>query len=221
MANLFNSSIGRKLSMALSALFLIIFLLQHLTINLLSVFSVDAFNSVSHFMGYNPFVQKILQPVLLFGVTYHFIMGFILEIKNKNARGKVPYFADNASANSSWFSRNMIWSGLFILGFLIFHMNDFWVHEMKVKYIYPEPENATRYYHEVVEMFKNPIRVGVYCLSFIFLGLHLAHGFQSAFQSVGMSHKKYTPCLKTSGKVYSIVVPALFIFIALYHHLVG
>ncbi len=213
----FGSSIGRKFAMALSALFLIIFLLQHLIINLTSVFSEETFNSLSHFMGTNPVVQFALQPVLIIGVIFHFVMGFILEIRNKNAR-EVKYAKNEGGANSSWMSRNMIWSGLFILFFLGFHFADFWIPEIIHKYIEVHPDDPNRYYAETVHMFENPIRVGIYTLSFVFLALHLKHGFQSAFQSMGARHSKYTPMIKKIGDAYSIVVPALYIFIAVYHH---
>ena len=111
-----STSIGRKVAMALSAFFLMFFLLQHLTINVLSVFSPEIFNEVSHFMGTNPLVQFVLQPVLIFAVVFHFIMGFILELRNKKANGK-SYAKNNGAANSTWMSRNMIWSGLTILAF--------------------------------------------------------------------------------------------------------
>lgn len=204
--------------MALSALFLLFFLLQHFLINFTSTFSEQIFNDLSHFMGTNPLVQFALQPVLMFGVAYHFLMGFVLEIKNRNARG-IAYAKNNGSANSSWMSRNMIWSGLFILFFLGFHFYDFWIPEISYKYIEMKPENPGRYYDEVVHMFKNPVRVGVYVLSFVFLALHLLHGFQSAFQSVGARHSKYTPIIQKLGRAYAILVPAGFIFIALFHHL--
>jgi len=204
--------------MALSALFLIIFLLQHFSINFTSVFSEDVFNELSHFMGTNPLVQFALQPVLMFGILYHFIMGFVLEAKNRASR-PVKYVANNGAANSSWMSRNMIYSGLFILFFLGFHFNDFWIPEMQYKYIEFKSEDPTRYYDELIHMFQNPIRVGVYVLSFIFLSLHLLHGFQSAFQSVGARSPKYTPLIEKLGKIYAIAIPAGFIFIALFHHL--
>ena len=100
MSGFFKSSIGRKVAMALSAFFLMFFLLQHLTINILSVFSADAFNEVSHFMGTNPLVQYVLQPILIFGVVFHFVMGFVLELKNKKANG-TKYAKNNGAANSS------------------------------------------------------------------------------------------------------------------------
>ncbi len=214
---LFSGSIGRKFAMALSALFLIIFLLQHFSINFTSVFSEETFNELSHFMGTNPLVQFVLQPVLMFGVAFHFIMGFVLEIKNRNSR-EVKYAMNNGAANSSWMSRNMIWSGLFILFFLGFHFYDFWIPEMNYKYIEMNPEDPNRYYDEVVHMFENPVRVIIYSLSFVFLALHLLHGFQSAFQSAGARHSKYTPTIQKIGKAYAILVPLGFIFIAVYHY---
>ncbi|MEP5611250.1 MAG: succinate dehydrogenase cytochrome b subunit [Cyclobacteriaceae bacterium] len=214
----FSSSIGRKYAMALSALFLIIFLLQHFTINVISTFSEETFNEISHFMGTNPLVQFALQPVLIFGVVFHFIMGFVLEIKNRNSR-EINYAVNKGSANSTWTSRNMIWSGLFILFFLGFHFYDFWIPEINYKYIEFKAEDPTRYYEEVVHMFANPIRVVIYVLSFVFLALHLQHGFQSAFQSIGARHDKYTPTIVKLGKIYAVGIPAGFIFIAIFHYL--
>lgn len=89
MAGLTQSTIGRKFLMALSAMFLLVFLLIHLSVNLLSIFSEDAFNTASHFMGYNPLIQFVMQPVLVAGVIFHFVMGFVLEMKNKNARPEI------------------------------------------------------------------------------------------------------------------------------------
>lgn len=205
--------------MAISALFLMIFLLQHLTINLTSTFSESTFNQLSHFMGTNPAVQFVLQPVLILGVIYHFVMGFILQIQNKKARGATGYVSYNGGANASWFSRNMILSGLVILCFLGLHFYDFWIPEMNYKYVAFEAPDAERYYGELVHKFEAPARVGIYVVSFILLGMHLAHGFQSAFQSVGARHPKYYPLIQKLGKGYAILVPAGFVFIALFHHL--
>ncbi|MGB1309421.1 MAG: succinate dehydrogenase cytochrome b subunit [Oceanihabitans sp.] len=220
MSGILNSSIGRKFAMALSALFLMIFVLQHFVINLLSVISPDAFNEVSHFMGTFWVIQYLIQPVLIFGVIFHFIMGFVLEIKNRNAR-QVSYAKNNGAANSSWMSRNMIWSGGFILVFLVIHFIDFWIPEINTKYILGDMSGMHngefRYFHELQEKFVPIWRVALYCLGFVFLALHLLHGFNSAFQSVG-ANNKYTKGLKGFGKVYAILVPLGFIFIALFHH---
>ena len=104
MSGILKSSIGRKIAMALSAFFLMFFILQHFAINILSVLDPDTFNEVSHFMGTNPLVQYVLQPVLIFGVIFHFAMGFVLEFKNKSSRS-VSYAKNNANANSTHPSR--------------------------------------------------------------------------------------------------------------------
>lgn len=220
MSGILNSSIGRKFAMALSALFLMFFILQHFAINILSVFSPDTFNEVSHFMGTNALVQFALQPVLIFGVIFHFIMGFILEIKNNKAR-KISYAKNNGSANSTWMSRNMIWSGGFILVFLVIHFIDFWFPEINTKYILGDMSGMHngefRYYEELVHKFEPIWRVALYCLGFVFLALHLLHGFDSAFQSIG-ANNKYIKGIKGLGKAYAILIPLGFIFIALFHH---
>ncbi len=207
--------------MALSALFLMFFLLQHLSINILSVFSPELFNEVSHFMGTNPLVQFALQPILIFAVVFHFVMGFILELKNRKANGQ-GYAKNNGAANSTWFSRNMILSGITILAFIVLHFIDFWFPEINTKFIQGDWSGTMqgvegfRYHEELVHKFAHPARVIAYVVAFIFLGLHLAHGFTSAFQSVGAASLRKK--LEKLGIVYSIIVPLGFIFIALYHH---
>ena len=188
MKKIFKSSIGRKIAMALSGIFLIVFLTQHFLINITSVFSEDIFNILSHFMGNNPLVQFILQPILIAGVLFHFVMGFVLEWQNRKAR-PVTYAMYKGSKNSMFVSRNMIISGLVILSFLVLHFYDFWVPEMDYKYIKSLPEDPNRYYEELIEKFENPVRVGLYCLAFIFLALHLVHGLSSSTQSLGTNNK--------------------------------
>ena len=217
MSGLIKSSLARKYAMALSGLFLIVFLLQHFTINLISVFSEEIFNQVSHFMGNNPVVQFLLQPILIFGVLFHFTMGFILEYQNRNSRSQ-NYAENKGSANSSWMSRNMIWSGAVVLSFLGLHFYDFWFPEMNYKYIEVLPEDPNRYFEEMVHKFVSPLRVGFYAVSFVFLMLHLLHGFSSSFQSVGLNNK-YTKALKSFTIAFSILIPVGFIFIAIFHHL--
>jgi succinate dehydrogenase / fumarate reductase cytochrome b subunit len=226
MSGFFKSSIGRKVAMALSAFFLMFFLIMHVSINLLSVFSEAAFNNVSHFMGTNILVQFVMQPILIFGVVFHFVMGFVLEYRNKKAIG-VAYAKNNGAANSTWMSRNMILSGLVILAFIVLHFIDFWIPELNIKYVVGDmsgkldPEVATsgfRYYEELAHKFHSHLRTIAYVVSFILLGLHLAHGFTSSFQSMGITAgRKKT--LQNIGKIYSIVIPLGFIIVALYHHL--
>jgi len=216
MSGMIKSSLARKVVMALSGLFLVFFLAQHFTINITSVIDPEMFNTLSHFMGYNPLVQYVLQPVLIAGVIIHFVMGFVLEIKNRNARG-VNYVSYKGSANAPWVSRNMIWSGLVILAFLGLHFYDFWIHEINYKYVSVLEEDPTRYYAETVEKFASPVKTGLYVLAFVLLTLHLWHGFASSFQSMGVNNK-YSSAIKTFAKIFAVVIPLGFAFIALYHH---
>ncbi len=219
MAGLFKTSVARKVAMALSALFLILFLIIHLAVNLTSVISESTFNELSHFMGTNPLIQFAMQPVLLAGVLFHFIMGFVLEIQNKKARGSEAYYSYNGGANSTWMSRNMIISGIAILLFLGLHLYDFWVGEMNYKYIEQLAPDPTRYYDELVEKFHDPLRVGFYVLCFVFLCLHLLHGFQSAFQSMGWKDNARKKLISSVGNWYSYIICGGFIFIALFHYI--
>ena len=213
----FDSSIGRKLLMALSGLFLVVFLTQHFLINITSVFSEEIFNFLSHFMGNNPLVQFVLQPILILGVIFHFVMGFYLEIINRNSRGK-NYNRYAGKSNASWISRNMIYSGGVVLLFLILHFYDFWVPEMNYKYVEVLPKNPDRYYEELIHKFESPVRTSIYSISFIFLALHLLHGFSSSFISVGVDSKYYN-IIKSFTFIFSIAIPFGFIFIALFHNL--
>ena len=215
-STLLKSSIARKVAMALSGLFLIMFLSLHFIINMTSVFSADTFNEMSHFMGYNPLVQFIMQPILVAGVVFHFIMGFVLDFKNRSAR-PIGYAKYNGAANASWASRNMIVSGSVVLAFLGLHFYDFWFAEMMYKYVNVNAIEETRYFPELVHKFGSPIRTALYCISFLLLSEHLWHGFNSSFPSVGFDNK-YAKALHKLGYTFAIVVPFGFIFIALFHH---
>tara|TARA_B100000902_G_scaffold399080_1_gene468305 strand:+ start:1790 stop:2440 length:651 start_codon:yes stop_codon:yes gene_type:complete len=212
-----QSSIVKKLLMALSGIFLMVFLLQHLAINLTSLIPDNGktFNMISHFMGYNPIVQFILQPILIFGVCFHFIMGFVLEYQNRKARNEKYIYH---KTNSSWISRNMIITGLVILAFLVLHFYDFWIPEMEYKYINYESSNPLKYFHELKEKFYGETyRTIIYCSSFILLGMHLNHGLSSSLQSVGVTSSKKR-LLKLTANIYSIIISIGFISIAIFHY---
>lgn len=211
-----KSSIAKKIAMALSGLFLVTFLSIHFFINLISVFNEDLFNTLAHFMGNNPLIQFAMQPVLIMGVLFHFIMGFVLDFKNRASR-PIGYAKYNGAANASWSSRNMIISGIVVLSFLGLHFYDFWIPEMVYKYVEVKPIASERYFHELVAKFNSPIRTSIYCFSFFFLFLHLWHGFNSSFQSVGLNNK-YSKTLHKVGYAFAVIVPFGFIFIALFHH---
>jgi len=202
--------------MAISGIFLIIFLLQHFIINITSVFSESIFNQFSHFMGTNFVVQFIAQPILILGVVFHFVMGFVLDFKNRTSR-KIKYVKYKGDANASWMSRNMIISGLVVLSFLGLHFYDFWIPEMNYKYVEFLPDDPNRYYDELTHKFEDLTKVVFYVISFGFLSLHLLHGFSSSFQSLGLN--KYNFLIKIIANIYAIGIPLGFSFIAIFHYL--
>ncbi|MBI1307967.1 MAG: succinate dehydrogenase [Bacteroidetes bacterium] len=207
---LINSSILRKIVMALSGLFLISFLALHLTINLFTLISADLFNEASHFMATNWIIQ-LMQYVLAIGFVLHIAMGIQLTLQNKKARPSA-YAMNKAAANSGWSSRNMIVTGLLVLFFLIVHLkNYFWVLKFG-----DMPYSSD--YELVVKLFENPLYTLLYVFAFVLLGFHLDHGFQSAFQSVGINHSKYTPAIKWLGRAFAVVVTLGFSLISLFFY---
>ncbi|MEO9953029.1 succinate dehydrogenase cytochrome b subunit [Nonlabens sp.] len=217
MSALVKSSLARKWVMALSGLFLVVFLTQHFVINITSVFAPDTFNEISHFMGYNPMVQFIAQPILIIGLIVHFIMGIVLELKNRSAR-PIKYAKFSGNSNSQWVSRNMIITGLVVLAFLGLHMYDFWAEEIGYKYISANPEDPTRYYEELVHKFVPFWRTIIYVIANVLLAMHLWHGFNSSFQSMGAKAINKGDGLRKFTYAWSVIIPAGFIFIALFHH---
>ena len=202
------SSLTRKFWMAITGLFLVIFLALHLTINLLTLCSdPELFNAASHFMGSNVLIQA-MQYVLALGFIFHIATGIILNSQNNSAR-PVKYAKDNPGENSSTASRSMIRTGLLVLVFLCIHLYNYYY---KIKFIGVDDD-----YLLVTELFNSFIYTLIYVVSFILLGIHLNHGFQSAFQSLGANHRKYTGWIKKIGSIYSLVIGAGFSLIALYH----
>ncbi len=207
-----KTSVARKIVMGLTGLFLVTFLIVHLLINSFSLFSKELFNEGSHFMATNPLIQ-VMQYVLALGFIIHIGMGIKLTMQNNAARD-VKYVKNNAAANSGFSSRSMIITGILVLLFLVLHMKDFFV-EIKFNDLGGLPSD----YDLLVKVFSNPAYVGIYVASFILLGIHLHHGFQSAFQSIGVNHPKYTPVIKMLGVAFCIVIAVGFSAIALKHFL--
>lgn len=217
MSGLLNTTVARKFAMGLSGLFLVSFLLLHVTVNLVSTISPGIYNSLSEFMGYNFLVQALLQPILVLGLVFHFVMAFVLESRNRKAR-PVAYVKYNKSSNTSWMSRNMIYTGGVVFLFLALHMYDFFFPELAHKFGTGYDVAAARdFYSELAIKFTDPIRVLIYVVAFIFLMLHLLHGFYGSFQSVGWGDKN-SRAMKGFAKWFSIIVPLLFIYIALFHY---
>jgi len=202
-----SSSIGKKFLMGITGLFLITFLLVHCFVNALIFFNDggETFNKGAEFMGTN-WLIRAMELVLFGGIILHIIQALILTLENKKAR-PIGYAVTNGNANSTWYSRWMGLLGTLILMFLIIHLKHFWVVSRFTDHITSGEETL---FEEMKEVFENPIMVALYCASMISLAYHLLHGFQSAFQSLGLNHKKYTPLIKKLGFAFSILVPAVF-----------
>jgi succinate dehydrogenase / fumarate reductase cytochrome b subunit len=216
----FNSSVARKFWMAITGLFLITFLLVHLGVNLVMFAGQDAFNQATHFMATNPLIQ-VMQYVLAAGFIVHIWMGIKLTLQNKAARS-VKYAYENAAVSSSWSSRNMIYSGGLVLVFLIIHMRNFF-YEMKFAHSVSMYELDGIMIHNdyelVTGLFGTWYYVVIYVLAFIALGLHLNHGFQSAFQSAGWKNSKWKGLMQNIGTAFSAIIAIGFSAIAIYFFL--
>lgn len=215
----FTSSIGRKLVMGITGLFLITFLLVHCAVNAL-IFVNDGgemFNQAAEFMGTN-FIIRTMEIVLFLGLIAHIAQSLILARQNKKAR-PVSYAIEGGKHNSTWYSRSMVLLGILILMFLIIHLKHFWVLSRFTDHITSGEETL---FEEMKEIFSNLGWVALYVVCMVFLSYHLMHGFQSAFQSLGWNHSKYTPIIKKIGFVFSIIIPLLFALmpIAMYFDIV-
>jgi len=204
-----NTSVAKKIAMAVSGLFLVSFILLHLSINLTLIWpGREAFEKAVHFMGTNIFI-RIMEPILFAGFLFHIGMGIYLEWKNYGNRPE-KYQKYNASAVASWASRNMIWTGLLLLVFLIVHFYNYYV-----PFRYGEVHS---HYDLVTGLFKNPFYTILYILAFVALGFHLSHGFESALQSLGYRREKYHKYAKRIGNLIAFVVAAGFSLIAIYFY---
>ncbi|AWW32294.1 succinate dehydrogenase [Echinicola strongylocentroti] len=214
----FTSTLGRKLLMALTGLFLILFLVGHVSGNML-LFKDDggqAFNEYAKFMTTNPAV-KVLSYLTYISILAHVVFAIILGAKNKKAR-PVGYAETKASTNSSWNSRNMGILGTIILIFIVVHLQNFWaeMHWGGIPKVTYETGEFKDLYSVVYGAFANIGLVALYVVAMAFLAFHLNHGFASAFQTLGLNHKKYTPAIKFIGTAFSIIVPALFASMPIY-----
>lgn len=214
----FGSSIGKKLLMSLTGLFLILFLIVHLIGNM-AIFSNDgglAFNSYAFFMTH--FLPiKIISYLLYLCILVHVLYAGILWIANRRAR-PVRYAVENAIDNSTWVSRSMTLLGSLILIFLIIHLKDFWwQYKHGGGYEFEIDENGNRdIYKLVLIQFKYTYVLVAYLIGQVVLSMHLWHGFQSAFQTLGLNHQRYTPVIKFLGVVYALLVPLGFAAMPVY-----
>lgn len=196
--------------MGLTGLFLISFLLVHCFLNSFIFFNDGGltFNIGAKFMATNHII-KIMEYVLFAGLIIHMVQSLFLTIQNRRAR-PVKYAVNNGAANSKWYSRSMGILGSLLLMFLVIHLANFWVKSRFTGLPGEDANGNENLYAVMIEVFHNPAFVAVYIVGVISLAYHLMHGFPSAFQSLGLNHKKYTPVIKTIGFWFSIIIPLLF-----------
>ena len=211
MANIFTSSIGKKLIMSISGLFLIIFLLLHLTINFFSV--IDSltgkfgaedglFALGCEFMSLP--VVTVMVPVLAFGFVIHILYAFILTLSNIKARGGYSRYEVASKAQAeSWASKNMLVLGIIVLGILAFHLTHFWADMQLKEWTGTEAENP---YYLLTATFGQWYNVVIYIIWFGALWFHLTHGFWSAFQTIGWDNKVWIKRLQVISYIVATLI---------------
>jgi succinate dehydrogenase / fumarate reductase, cytochrome b subunit len=208
------SSITKKIWMALLGLFLMVFLVVHLGINLclLRDDSGEWFNAAAHFMGTN-YIIKVFEVILFAGFILHILLGIILQVQNWMSR-PVRYEVTNKTY-TPFLSKYMIYTGGIVFIFLIIHFFNFYFIKLGwVDGIMKDGEPD--FFAEAIVLFSQPVYSILYIVLFVVLAFHLNHAFQAACQSLGLNHKKYTPAFKIFGTIYSIVIPLGFIIIPIY-----
>jgi succinate dehydrogenase / fumarate reductase cytochrome b subunit len=204
--NFLASSIGKKIVMSLTGLFLISFLIVHCAINAMIFYNDGGvtFTHWAHFMGTNPVIRTI-EIVLVAGFLIHIIQGLVLWRQNRNAR-PVGY-ANTKSPGSTWYSRSMTLLGTLILMFLVIHTSNFWIPNRTNQFVHGE---ELPLYQMMLAIFQNPVEVIIYLLGCASLFWHLLHGFKSSFQSLGLNHAKYNKVIAFTGVAFSIIVSIIF-----------
>jgi len=220
MSSLISSSIGKKLFMSLTGFFLMSFLMVHLALNLLLIFddTGELFNVGANFMVTNPII-KVIEPILAIGFLLHMVYASYLTIQNMKAR-PVSYKRVNQSKSSTWASRNMFVLGSLITIFLVLHIMNFYWHIKVTHNVGSVTYNGIEMhdtYTMVASLFKTSL---FYCLFYIagavFLGIHLTHGFWSAFQTIGWSNDSWRKRIEFVGKAFAFIIAAGFSLIPLY-----
>jgi succinate dehydrogenase / fumarate reductase cytochrome b subunit len=211
---LLGSSLAKKYWMALTGLFLCVFLIAHLAGNLqlldMSPEGQLKFNAYAKFMTTFPLV-KVVSYLLYASILFHAFDGFLLTIQNRKAR-PVKYAFEKPGANSAWYARQMALLGTLILVFLVIHMKHFW-YEMHWGELGMDADGNKDLYTLVAAAFTQIWYVALYVVMMCVLAFHLLHGFSSSFQSLGLNHPRYTPIIKNVGVFFAVIVPIFFALI--------
>jgi succinate dehydrogenase / fumarate reductase cytochrome b subunit len=211
----FTSSIGKKLVMAITGISLILFLIVHATVNGMVFFNDngETFNFYAHFLSHN-WLMRLAEVGLFVGLILHIIQGLMLWSQN-NSKRPVKYAINPGNATSKWYSRSMGILGSLLLIFLVIHLSHFWIDTKAALYVTHEEDNL---YEEMKEVFSHLWVVVVYIAGVVALCWHLIHGFQSAFQTLGINSPKYNALIKNAGIIYSLIICLAFSMMPLAFH---
>ncbi len=205
---LIDSSIGRKLIMSITGLFLILFLIFHMSMNVVAIFSGEAYNQICEFLGAN-WYALVGTAVLAGGFILHIIFATILTLRNQKARGEQSYAFQENQPKVEWASRNMFVLGIIVLLGLCMHLTHFWAKMQLPEIMGAEAEYAGQFADGaalIKATFSNPIICILYIVWFCAIWFHLTHGFWSAFQTVGWNGKTWFSRLKCIANIVSTLI---------------
>lgn len=225
---LLNSSIGRKLIMSISGLFLVLFLLFHLSMNVAAVFSGEAYNMVCSLLGSNWYAVAATL-VLAAGVVIHFVYAIILTLQNRKARGNDRYAINARPKGVEWASQNMFVLGLIVILFMLLHFSQFWYkmmfaelighHEVALGSAMVSPQDGAAFINYYFQ--GNAVITVLYLIWYVALWFHLTHGFWSAIQTIGWNNTIWMNRWECISKIVATVICGLFAIITIIFFLNG
>ena len=225
---LLNSSIGKKLIMSISGLFLVLFLLFHLSMNVAAVFSGEAYNMVCSLLGSNWYAVAATL-VLAAGVVIHFVYAIILTLQNRKARGNDRYAINARPKGVEWASQNMFVLGLIVILFMLLHFSQFWYkmmfaelighHEVALGSAMVSPQDGAAFINYYFQC--NAVITGLYLIWYVALWFHLTHGFWSAIQTIGWNNTIWMNRWECISKIVATVICGLFAIITIIFFLNG
>lgn len=209
MSNLLTSSIGRKLIMSITGVFLILFLLFHMSMNIVAIFSAEGYNMICEFLGANWYAVAATL-ILAGGFVLHIVYATVLTLLNRKARGSQRYAVDGNLKEVSWSSKNMFVLGLVVIGGLALHIYNFWYKMMFVE-LMGEHVNSLGLSPSdgaglIQLLFSDPLYCVIYIAWFAALWFHLTHGFWSMFQTVGWDNSVWLPRLKCISNIFATII---------------
>ena len=225
---LLNSSIGKKLIMSISGLFLVLFLLFHLSMNVAAVFSGEAYNMVCSLLGSNWYAVAATL-VLAAGVVIHFVYAIILTLQNRKARGNDRYAINARPKGVEWASQNMFVLGLIVILFMLLHFSQFWYkmmfaelighHEVALGSALVSPQDGAAFINYYFQ--GNAVITVLYLIWYVALWFHLTHGFWSAIQTIGWNNTIWMNRWECISKIVATVICGLFAIITIIFFLNG